>query len=356
MLTDISPCGAGFQACCIPDFQVGSAWINCGARRFRNLRYRRLGSLRYGTALALFLVIVCSAFADPPISIQSQLDAGTLTINYRGHTLLVYAFATNQFKPYVRELYTLRGENVLRDAPPDHLHHHGLMYAVHVNGINFWEERSTPGVEKHIEMPLQLAHTDSKGLPTARFMEIVHWLAPTNLAAADSLAAALLVEQRTLTLTVDETNQEVALRWEAEFQVGRNAGKVTLHGPNYNGLGLRLPESFNHVATFQNSKGLPYLGANTQNVISARWTSVTGTIDGRDVMLVLFGSNDEGRNFFTMLDPFAYLSITQGLDKTPQEYRAGDKFSVDSLLTVYSERKTPDFIRKRCERWDKERQ
>ena len=64
---------------------------------------------------------------------------------YKGHKILVYAFATNQFKPYVRELYTLRGENVTRDAPPDHLHHHGLMYAVYVNGINFWEERGAPG-------------------------------------------------------------------------------------------------------------------------------------------------------------------------------------------------------------------
>ncbi len=67
----------------------------------------------------------------------------------------MYAFATNQFKPYVRELYTLRGENVLRDAPPDHLHHHGLMYAVWVNGINFWEERGAPGFEQHVELPLQ---------------------------------------------------------------------------------------------------------------------------------------------------------------------------------------------------------
>ena len=57
-----------------------------------------------------------------------------LEVRYKGQKILVYAFATNQFKPYVRELYTLRGENVTRDAPPDHLHHHGLMYAVYVNG------------------------------------------------------------------------------------------------------------------------------------------------------------------------------------------------------------------------------
>jgi hypothetical protein len=81
--------------------------------------------------LALLLAMVCSVgAANPPISIDSKVDQGELVVRYQGRKLLVYAFATNQFKPYVRELYTLRGENVLRDAPPDHLHHHGLMYAV----------------------------------------------------------------------------------------------------------------------------------------------------------------------------------------------------------------------------------
>ena len=188
------------------------------------LRSRRLRSL---------LALACSVIAaDRPITIDSNIPTrAELEVRYKGHKLLVYAFATNQFKPYVRELYTLRGENVLRDAPPDHLHHHGMMYAVWVNGINFWEENDAPGVEKHVELPLQYATIDPKGVPTAQLMEVIHWLAPTNRTTADSLEAALLVEQRTLTLTVDEKNQEVALRWESQFEVGPNAGKVTLDGP-----------------------------------------------------------------------------------------------------------------------------
>src|ERR1039457_4492669 len=84
-------------------------------------------------ALALLLTLACSAnAAEPPISIGPNRDRGELEVRFNGHKLLVYAFATNQFKPYVRELYTLRGENDLRDAPPDHLHHHGMMYAVFV--------------------------------------------------------------------------------------------------------------------------------------------------------------------------------------------------------------------------------
>jgi hypothetical protein len=307
---------------------------------------------------ALFLALVCSAAAaNPPISIDSKLDRGELEVRFKGRKILVYAFATNQFKPYVRELYTLRGENVTRDAPPDHLHHHGLMYAVYGNGINFWEEKGTPGFEKHIELLLHAATKDAHGMPVAYFSEIIHWVNPTNNAPADSLAAVLLLERRTLTVTIDEKNQEVALRWESQFQVGPNAGKVTIHGPNYDGLGMRLPESFNHVAKFQNSADLPYTAKDTHDVITARWTSVSGQMDGRDVMLAMFGSPENARGdtaFYTMLDPFAYLSATQGLDKKPLEYSAGDKFTLSYLLTVYSENKSPEFIRQRCERWGKE--
>jgi hypothetical protein len=309
--------------------------------------------------LALCLAFICSAgAADPSISIDSKVEQGELVVNYQGNKLLVYAFATNQFKPYVRELYTLRGDNVLRDAPPDHLHHHGLMYATYVNGINFWEERGTPGFEKHIELPLHQAMINAKGMPMASFTEIIHWLAPTNKTAPDTLAAALLLEKRTITVTVDEKNQEVALRWDSEFQVGPNAGKVTISGPNYDGLGLRLPESFNHVAKFQNSADQPYTGQYSQNVIAAWWTSVFGIMNGHGVTLALFGRPENARGngfFFSMLDPFAYLSATQGVDKQPLEYSAGDKFNLSYLLTVYSESKRPEFVRQRGELWEKER-
>ena len=196
------------------------------------------------------------------------------------------------------------------------------------------------------------------GLPTASFTGLIQWLSPSNQPMSDLATAAVLNERRTLTVTVEEKNQEVSLRWDSEFQVGANPAKVSIHGPNYNGLGMRLPESFNHVAKFQNSADLPYTGKNTQNVIPARWTSVSGQMDGRDVMLVMFGLPTNARGdtaFYTMLDPFTYLSATQALDKQPLEYAAGDKFSLSYLLTVYSANKTREFIQSRCERWEKER-
>ncbi len=45
-------------------------------------------------------------------------------------------------KPYVDQLLSPAGVQVLRDSPSDHKHHHGLMYALEVDKVNFWEENS----------------------------------------------------------------------------------------------------------------------------------------------------------------------------------------------------------------------
>lgn len=291
-----------------------------------------------------------------PISQVVNQAAGELQWSYRGKPLLIYAFAQTQIKPYVRELYTLRGENVLRDAPADHPHHHGLMYAVHVNGINFWEEQSEPGVEKSIRLEPGTPGRNFNGQPEAAFTQWIHWVAFTNRMVVNSTAVALLIEERTLTLTVDERAGEVALVWEAQFELGTNTPQVQLRGANYNGLGLRLPEAFNKVAQFANSEGVAYTGDNTQNVIPARWTSASGMMANQNIMLALFGpnanANDRAR-FFTMTEPFAYLAVTQGLNQKPLEYRGGDRFRLRYLLTVYSENQSREFIARRAETWSK---
>jgi hypothetical protein len=308
---------------------------------------------------ALLACLCCStALAASPMAIKLRMGTGELEVQFEGRKVLLYAFADKQIKPYVRELYDFRGENVLRDAPPDHPHHHGLMYGVWVNGINFWEEKDSPGIEHSVELASYVVGRNELGLPKAEFVQLIHWLPPTKKAAANSLAHALLLEQRTLTVTVDERTQEVALRWESEFEVGPKTRQVKLSGANYDGLGLRLPESFSHVAKFENSAQRPYTGAGSQNVIPAQWTSVSGPLNGHEVMLALFGGPNNARGdtaFFTMRDPFAYLSATQALDKQPLEYSAGAKFKLSYLLTVYTEAKPREFIQQRNESWQKQK-
>ena len=86
--------------------------------------------------------------SDARLSIDSTCAVTEWAVNFDGKRILAYSFHPETAKPYVRELHALNGLNVLRDAPADHLHHHGLMYAIRINGVNFWEETSGHGVQR----------------------------------------------------------------------------------------------------------------------------------------------------------------------------------------------------------------
>ncbi len=292
------------------------------------------------------------------LSVEVNRQDGRLEVSRGGSRLLAYVFGKGQFKPYVQELCTLQGENVLRDAPADHLHHHGLMYAIRVNGHNFWEERDHPGYERPVELVFTRTGRNAAGLPQAGFAQRIHWVAEADKDVVDSSGVALLVEVRTLTVSVDDRNQEVALRWESEFEVGARAGRVKLEGADYHGLGMRLPESFDRVARHQNGERKAYKTSDQRDVIEARWSAVTGRMGARDVTVACLGRPSEQRGplkFFTMLEPFAYLSATQGLDLAPQEFESGESWRVAYLVLVCSTPRSHEALEERYEVWEKER-
>ena len=73
------------------------------------------------------------------------------------------------------------------------------------------------------------------------------------------------------------------------------------------------------------------------------------------VVLCARPSGHPGRNtFFTMTEPFTYLSATQSLDKAPLEYRPGDRFSLDYLVLAYPSIRTPAQIEERFQSWARE--
>lgn len=289
-----------------------------------------------------------------PFQYSIRAEERSAEVTFKGQRLMLYVFGTNQFKPYVRELFTLEGDNVLLDAPPDHLHHHGLMYAIRVNGVNFWEETGEPGYQIPKGLPEMGFGVSPTGVPWISFTQVVHWVTATNRAAADTAAAALLVERRALIVTVNEAQREVALEWKAQFEVGRGAERVVLAGANYHGLGLRLPPPFNRVARHWNSENAAYASGGSGDVTPAKWSAVSHKLNDRDVTVTLFAepSPDRGiARFFTMTQPFTYLSVTQGLDQKTMEYSRGDKWELDYLLTVHSRGVTPAIMEKRYQEW-----
>ena len=216
-------------------------------------------------AAALSLLVsgaVAGAAGGETLRVEPAAAQIEWTVFHGDKKLLVYRSDPRQFKPYVKELCTIRGDNLLRDAPKDHLHHHGLMYAVRVNGLNFWEEISGSGVEKPIETLRPELGASPAGLPQATIRQTLHWLAPQEAFLPDSPKWALLIERRTLVLTVNEAQDEVALCWKSHFEVGGKTNTVILAGASYFGLGARFLEELDPVAEHFNSEGRPDLTGN----------------------------------------------------------------------------------------------
>jgi hypothetical protein len=283
--------------------------------------------------------------------LEGGVDAakGLVSIEFRGKPLMTYAFAGNQFKPYVRALWTLRGENVLRDAPADHLHHHGLMLALRVNGVNFWEERSPAGRQVPVGSPELTFGSGQGGRPEAAIRQIVEWRTPVDRGPEQ----VLLRETREIRVSVNAGEEEVALEWRSGFETGVDEPRYVLHGPDYHGLGLRFPVEFDHAAVFANSAGLPYSEAQTFDVRPAAWTSSSGRMDGREVQVVLVadGANPGRSSFFSMRNAFAYLASTPETSREPLEFRKGEKFAFRYLLLVYPAHQNASYLNDRLGPW-----
>lgn len=296
-------------------------------------------------ALISLVAGVCTA--QSPLRLEAGVATNAWVVLHKGQPLLRYVFNPRQFKPYVAEFSAPGGRNVLRDSPSDHLHHHGLMYAIKVNGLNFWEEVSGNGVERVVETTA----TESGGTATLR--QVIHWVAPQDAFLADTTPAALLIEHRTLVLTVDATTHEAALEWKAEFEVGKKTNEVTLTGATYHGLGMRFLQQLDALANHSYAGCKPDL-VNRQEVSPAKWAAVSFAAPDKPatIALVPHPANVRGDGaFFSMLTPFAYLSATQGLDQDPLVYRSGDKFTLRYLVLLYPEVKSTEALEARARRW-----
>ena len=198
-------------------------------------------SVAFALSLALLGAGAISGAAAADLSVAENGARPTQwTLDYDGKTVMVYTFDPQKFKPFVKALNTLDGYGVLRDSPSDHLHHHALMYGITVNGINFWEETPGCGVEKVIESPPPVLERTPGGLPQARLTQLLYWVAPQDAFLPNTNTPSLLIEHRTLVLTVDPGKHETALHWQSAFEVGTRTNVVTLSGANYHGLGMRF--------------------------------------------------------------------------------------------------------------------
>lgn len=311
--------------------------------------------------LVLLGAFAASALLSPislraaDLSVEAVSSPVQWTVSYKGSPILVYSSNPRQFKPYIQDLRTIKGYGVLRDSPFDHLHHHALMYGIRVNGVNFWEETSGCGVQKVVRSSTPQTGATPAGLPQATLEQTIHWLSPEDAFLPDTNSPTLLVEYRVLRLVIDPATQETALYWKSRFDVGSKTNQVTLAGANYHGIGMRFLQALDPIANHFTAGGKPDLANNRQDVAAYPWEAISFDAPGKPATIALFGAPTNARGdsvFFAMKTPFAYLSATQGLDKTPLVYRRGESFEINYLVTLYPEVKTTQAIADRASRWN----
>lgn len=265
--------------------------------------------------LIAFLVMAVGVRAEEPMWVTA--DANSLSVDAAAGKVAEYRFGDVPFKPYIRELFTPSGLNVLLDAPHDHLHHHALMFAVAVDGVNFWEETPTAGRQKHLEFT-KVGDSEG-GLRGAALEEQLDWINPGG--------DRLLVEQRSVVVERPVPAGATMLTWESRLTVPTGKSSVMLTGSHYFGLGLRLIRAMDATGKFRNADDKPgTIFRGEERLVRSNWCAYTARVDGRDVTVAMFSHPSNPRHpttWFTMAQPFAYLSATLGLHEKPLEIVEG---------------------------------
>ena len=279
--------------------------------------------------------------------LRISVEKNTVDVNAGSRPLLRYRFRDVPFKPYVRELFTPEGVNILRDAPFDHLHHHALMFAINVDGINFWEEYKSPGRQAHRSFTGMRTET-RHGLPCAVFTEHIDWVNPKD-------QAVLLEERRTIEALEMADLGATVLTWRARFTLPPGKESATLGGAHYHGLGMRFLTSMDAGGRFENAAGAKGKVVRGDELLApADWCAYTAEADGKPVTVAMFDRPENLRHpaqWFTMHTPFAYLSATLNLWKEPLELTAETPLELCYAVAVWDGEAPRERIAQFHQRW-----
>jgi hypothetical protein len=285
--------------------------------------------------------------AAEPAALKLVEGPGGVTIRAGDRTVLEYRTTPSPMKPYVRELFSPGGVQVVRDAVPDHKHHHGLMFALGVNGVNFWEETPTAGTEK----------------PRGRFLTLTASILDTSCAQivqtldwTDAQGKPLLVERREVeAVRSGKAAPVTVVLWTSELSPAPGLEAVKLDGHHYYGLGMRFLKSMDAGGRFFNSSKQPGdVVAGSERLVAANWCAYTARAEGKPVTVAIFDHPANPRHpnrMFTMTPPFAYLSATLNLWKEPLELKAGAKLKLRYAVAVWDGETPAEQIQSLYEEW-----
>ncbi len=305
-------------------------------------------------AVSLVAATVCSAdnsgeSNDKRSSVDVEQNDKTLLVSVDGRPALEYLFGGVEFKPCVSRWHTPEGINILRNSPHDHLHHHAMMFAVAVDGVNFWEEHPKEKAGREVgQAPQGVFSKAVDGNATAGFSQLLDWTGPDG--------KVLLEERRAIELTIEKDVNVSLLSWTSTLSTPPGKQSAELGGNYYFGFGLRFVESMDKsgkIIVADGIKSRSVLGGRNW-IAPAKWVAYTAAVDGHAVTVAIFDHPQNPRfpaGIFHMSEPFAYLSATIGLADRPYQILAGKPLQLKYGAALWDSEKTTDEIEAAYQKW-----
>jgi hypothetical protein len=309
----------------------------------------RVFSMIVLTLLAGAATLPGRGVAAEPAELRVVEGTDVAAIRAGDRTLLQYCTKAAPMKPYVRQLFTPDGVQFLRDSPFDHKHHHALMFAIGVDGVNFWEEVANSGSEKP-RGPIGTATARVLDTSCAEILQTLDW--------TDTHGKQLLVEKRMVGAVDTKIAGPVTLvLWTTELSTAPGIEAVKLDGHHYFGLGMRFLTSMDSGGRFFNATKQPGdLVEGSARLVAAKWCAYTARADGKPVTVAIFDHPSNPRHpnkMFTLSPPFAYLSATLNLWKEPMELKAGAKLKLSYAVAAWDGETSAEQIETLYEKWSK---
>ncbi len=277
-----------------------------------------------GIATTLAAVWGCAVSGPGAISgpaPEAVVDDARATVNCAGRPVLTYRHGDAPFKPYVKTLHTPGGAQILRDSPSDHVHHRGLMFALALDGKDFWSEAKTSGRQ------VPTGKIGTRSIPGGiALIQNLDWIP----AGTDR---SLARESRRIGIHGVVANATL-ITWTTRLRPADGVKSVAVTGSHYQGLGMRFVSSMDKTDAFRHATGKPGpVVRGSERVTPSAWTAFTATADGKPVTVALFDHPSNPRapaGMFSMVRPFSYLAATPNVWKRPLAVKAGE-----SLLLRY---------------------
>jgi hypothetical protein len=293
---------------------LGDGWSEHGGavRRDRTRRIHQRDRIYFRIRVSIIVVALVAwglapAFANagdiaPKQVPQITVKDGSVLVSKGQQQVLEYVFREGQYKPYVLQLFTPAGLNILRDGAPDEPHQHGLMFGVEVEGKNFWQEGPLGGRQVHKNIK-----PDATG-----FVESVDWIDQVE-------KQVLLTEERQIGVDVSMELTTLVF-WRSKFKLASNRTTVKISGTDYKGLGMRFIPSMDHSGTFICGRTkLGKANISDKQLIQAPWCAYSAEVNSKPVTVAMFShpSNVRPATWFLMLNPYALFSGTLSLHSAP---------------------------------------